>query len=234
MAPTAWWRLNEPSGSVANDSSGNGRDGTYHGSVRLADRHGPCVGVNYVGAPGAGLSYVAQMPDDSVWSTPNDLTIVYSVSFKNAITAGASLAQFGPINKGGEWFVSMPGQHLEIGQTNTSSSNYRSWVQSSTVPFVGGPWRLIIVRMPVGSAMTVRVDSSDPASSSATSGPTGTRRGDTTGVLTLGGTGIDTIVSPGPTKGRFLSNVATFDRILDSTECADLWTAFQADGWHTV
>src|SRR5260370_1315701 len=32
-SPTAYWRLDDPSGSAASDSSGNGHDGTYNGSI---------------------------------------------------------------------------------------------------------------------------------------------------------------------------------------------------------
>jgi hypothetical protein len=35
-SPLGYWRLNETSGTVAVDSSGNGRDGTYNGGVTLA------------------------------------------------------------------------------------------------------------------------------------------------------------------------------------------------------
>ncbi|SIT46287.1 conserved hypothetical protein [Paraburkholderia piptadeniae] len=58
-APFAYWRLNETSGTVAADLSGNGRNGTYQPGVLLAC--GPLVPstkLAYVGLTGTANSYV--------------------------------------------------------------------------------------------------------------------------------------------------------------------------------
>lgn len=54
--PAAYWQLNELAGPVARDATGNGHDGTYHGSVAFGQNgasrgtHGQAVGLNGVDA----------------------------------------------------------------------------------------------------------------------------------------------------------------------------------------
>jgi hypothetical protein len=77
LSPLGYWKLDETSGTTATDSSGNARDGTYTGTVTLADTSG-ADGGDY---PTFGGGYVT-IPDDNVWSANNasGLTVFALVS----------------------------------------------------------------------------------------------------------------------------------------------------------
>lgn len=69
-APAGYWRLGEPSGTVAVDASGNGRTGTYAGGVTLA-QPGALVGDPNTAALFNGTSGHVTILADAAFNTPS-------------------------------------------------------------------------------------------------------------------------------------------------------------------
>lgn len=233
LTPEAWWKLDETSGTTAVDSSGNGHDGTYQTGVRLAERPGPCAAANYLNCVPNGPAVI--VPDAAEFSLPNDLTVVIVSSYIGATvgpgTGGANVDLI-PVNKYSEWYVS---QHQtrtpSVVELNTTVTEYYQLYQTSGGGTFADNWRLHITTIPASGNPLMWVN--NVSKGDTPSGPSGTRQGNTTGALWLG-YGVSAVATPGPTRGRFLAHVAIFDRILDSTERGDLWTAFDADDWESV
>lgn len=70
LSPLGYWKLDEPSGTTATDSSGNGRNGTYTGSGYTLQGAAGGDGVNYVDL-GNGASSHINIADNDVWSINN-------------------------------------------------------------------------------------------------------------------------------------------------------------------
>lgn len=229
MGPAGWWKLDELTGAVATDSSGNGHHGAYQAGVRLGDRVGP--GGAYVNCVPASPAVV--VPDSDAWSTPNDLTVISLVSFISALS-GTTVASMMTAIKDGEWGDSQVFQGVDVYTQNTDSgfAEYRSRFQSLDI-LSGGAWHLVVARFPAADvAPTVEVDGVNIPGS--TFGPGGTRQGNLSSPLLLGYGIVTMSGTPGPTRGRFLAHVAVFDRLLTSGESADLAAAVIADGWPDV
>ena len=96
LSPTAYWRLNESSGTTATDSSGNGNNGTYISSVGL-DVAGafPSISDASVNFPGSTSTYV-DLGDNANLRVSN-LTV--SAWFKTDTVSGTHFI----INTGKDW-----------------------------------------------------------------------------------------------------------------------------------
>jgi hypothetical protein len=72
-SPLGFWKLDEASGTVAADSSGNGRDGTYTDAAMAGAEDGPC---NIGGvAPAFASGDFVDVPANAAWSLTSTLTI---------------------------------------------------------------------------------------------------------------------------------------------------------------
>jgi hypothetical protein len=234
LAPVAYWKLNETSGSTAVDWSGNTHHGTYNAGVHLSEIPGNCLTEKYMNAPAAGSTPSIVVPDFSAVSAPNDFTVVAGVKFLTAFTTGSALAGMGTAIKPNEWYIQSVSQDLSIVELNTAVGVYRETGRPTGggSPILMGGWHLLVVRFENGQAIEFSLDGTDPYTSGvSTSGPTGTRQGNTSSDLWIGFT--DGTMSGGAdaTHARSLSNVAIYDYILDATDVGNLWTVFQSDGW---
>lgn len=234
LLPEAWWPLNETAGTVAFDLTGHGHNGTFQAGARQAEHPGPCGTEAYVNAAGNGNAVV--VPDHSAFSLPNDLTVVVVSAYVDATVSGGAQATMSPVVKNGEWYVSHALRNPDVAELATTNSGSPFFIPDIYYELLqtGGPqtfsanWRLHITTIPASGVPLMWVD--NVSKGNVTSGPTGTRQGNTTGQILLG-TASGAVVTPGPLHGRFMAHVAVFTRILDATERGDLWAAFDADGW---
>ena len=96
--PVAFWQLNETSGTVAADSSGNGYNGTYEGGFTLAALANPSgiggSGVKFNGSTGYVLT---PLPTTAIAS----VTLEAWINFDGLSSASGPFLQLGAANEGG-------------------------------------------------------------------------------------------------------------------------------------
>lgn len=219
--PAGYWRLDEGAGSVARDSSGNGRDGTYDGGVVLGDVAGPYGAYPDFAQSGDGVV----IPDDFDWtpSGPSPVTVVGLLSSTHPIGSVTSLAIARKVD---EWQAARSSVDSAIAVTSRTTPVLSYWLteaSGSVLATVDGVWYLVIMELPFGAAPVVYVDGTGPLGSSF--GPSGTQNGNQTTSLVLGQTSTTT------GTGRHLAHVAVFKKALSSGERADIVAAAIADGW---
>lgn len=79
-----WWKLDEGIGSIANDSSGNGNNGTVYSAAWTQGKFGSALSFNGIG------SYVS-IPDNAALSLPNNFSISLWFSSSQAPSGWADL-----------------------------------------------------------------------------------------------------------------------------------------------
>jgi hypothetical protein len=230
LSPLGYWKLDEPSGTTAVDSSGNGRDGTYSGTYTLANWTGD-NGELYADFGGGRVS----IGDNNVWSanTASGLTILAFIRPEAAELASAQARFIVAKGSSGQYEYSMflGGVAGRIRQDfydgSGSNMSHESTSGALTTPDV---WNMV-VSASVAPVYTQRfdlyVDSSTPVTSTQ-GAVSNVSYANGTAALQIGNR-ADNVANTWWNGG--LANVALFAGKLNSTQVGSIRTGALADGW---
>ena len=145
----AWWKLDETSGTIAHDSSGNGNDGTLAGDPQwVAGKSGGALEFNgssdYIEVPFSESLRVLNQGDFSfaAWFRPDEVPTEYKTIFQQGDDANG-----GP---GRTWLL--------VHQTNDIRSSLGGAATSSGVSIEGGTWyHAVVVVTEGGNTDSVQV-----------------------------------------------------------------------------
>lgn len=225
LTPAGYWKLDETSGTVITDSSGNARHGTYEGIYTLSDVIGP-DGIDYVTFGGGR----GNIPDNDDWSQDNSgvgLT-VFCLVRPTANTLGAFVAKDQANLR--EWRFAMDtGGELMIEMMTNGNS-----IRSRRVSNVGGTaalntWQAFASAMPhhADSSVLPTLNKNGTNIVGATSGGS-TAFTNNTAPLTIGN--IADAASGYDFTGA-IAHVAMFAEQLSAPDMATLMAAASSDGW---
>jgi hypothetical protein len=238
LSPAGYWKLNEPGGTTALDSSGNGRSGTYTGSGYTLQGASGGDGNTYVDLGNSGSSSHIAIADHNAWSvdTSSGLT-VFMLLKPDSISPGTRRI---PISKGTgskyEWgtdcFVNdslgaAAGRFLC--NTWSAAGVRRNGAYSAGDPITTN-WNAIAFVLPTTTTtgdVKVYRHGSDITSNLGSSTSNAYVNNDAE--LRIGWRADSP--SPGYWEGG-IAHVAIFAGILNSTQIGTLMSAADADGWY--
>jgi len=216
-SPIAYWRLGESSGTVANDSSGNGHNGTYNGSPTLGVSPGAITGdsdtavtfngsTQYVAGPSLGLATNLSPLTYTLWfKTTSAAVNVWPFAEGNS-TDNTPLSGFALSNSASnklDWFIRSSANFITV--TSLSAVNDGNWhMAAGTVDASLKMWLYIdgVKQNTVGGGLVADTVTFNTSSIAA---------------LTRGGVGN---FFPGT-----LDEVAVFNYALTSTQISNLYAA---------
>lgn len=215
LAPVGYWKLNETSGTVAADSSGNARNGTYSGAVNSVD--------------GFATGMSVTIPDDDSFS-PADSTAGFTVF---GIIRPGSVSQRGYIAAKGasgnyEWWMRNSAGYLEF-TASTAAGDPLTEFKTDGAVITAGAWSAVAatIPQPVSGAMAeLFLNGNTPLPATKLKSVSGTSVNGTAPV-TIGRRGDGDAPSwPSLTIGH----VAIFRKKLTTAEIGALMTAARKDG----
>jgi hypothetical protein len=144
-----WWHFDEGAGTVANDSSGNGNNGTITGASWVAGRYGNALSFN-------GIDNYVQVPDSSSLHITTALTITAwikttgsGMTFRNRI-----VDKWGSNNQGGGWNLNIWDSSGKLGfeqRYSDGSQMFVTGLQGNTV-VTDNAWHFVCARLDSGTA----------------------------------------------------------------------------------
>ena len=140
LTPAAYWKLDETTGTTAADSSGNGLNGTYTGTVTLGGAEGPLLGGGYIEIPdAASLSLAGSAEGFSIFAIASRTNSTYPNRQFLITKAG----------NGFEWQVEVLAGSASSGVRAIAMSSAGDNLMSgaTTGPF-GTTWQGVCVAMP--------------------------------------------------------------------------------------
>lgn len=222
LGPAGYWPLTETSGTTATDSSGNGRHGTYSGTVTLAARDGhPTFAGGHV-----------NIPDHDAWTpgTTGAIT-VFVIVYLNAVTAARQIF----ISKGAgsqfEW-------QMEAESSAASGRPVATWYGGSDVwqneglssAHPTGQWAAWAFSIGdpsgMGERFPVYLDSGTPLSTTQPYPPAGPVPGNRQSPMRLAGRGDGV----GPWYGA-IAHAAIFPSKLTTPQVGALMSAASSEGY---
>lgn len=183
-SPAGLWLMRD-TGTVMTDTSGNARNGT-HGASALEVR-GPLDSVPARGSYSGAVR--STVPDDNAW-TSTAFSVLTWWQLTGTLANGFLIAKnTGSGSSAQEWDFQIRGTGAILGLLRTTSQGtYRS--ATSTVTTYGdGKWHLLGFTTD-GTALALYADGE--ALAQTTAGPTGTRAGNTSSLLSIGNNGAGT------------------------------------------
>jgi len=123
-----WWKLDESSGNIAYDYSGNGNDGNLEGDPQWVD--GKLVGA--LEADGTG-DYIQVPHSDSL-----NISDAITVAFWVRITGMGQVIEKGGTG-GSSWYGSY-GIRIDNGVVNWRGDHYANTLNSNSIPNIGDEW----------------------------------------------------------------------------------------------
>lgn len=156
-SPSAYWRLGESSGTTGNDSSGNGRNGTYAGGFTLgiasalAGDSNTAVDFNNTSAR---LSMSSAQQAAYRYDSPGGLSVGFwlkttATGSANAFDASCCLLALNEDASNKRWVISInPSGQLAV----TYGTNYRTFAGS--VAINDGNWHHNMVTLAIGGSYT--------------------------------------------------------------------------------
>lgn len=225
LGPAGWWRLDETAGVQAADSSGNGRHGTYTGTVALAGRDGA------VRLDGGGRIVI---PDADVWSPALGPITVWGLAYVDPATPQGPMfmaSKSTPDNAHFEWAagVGWPSHNTAPSAVLWApNGDNRQMEYLPSLPWPTGRWTALCATLgqslDLGARFPLYLDSGDPLATSQSEIAGGVPTAGT-GPLSLGGRSDGV----GHVKGA-MRDWVIFPRALTSREVARLMAAARADG----
>ncbi len=232
LSPVGYWKLNEPSGTTATDSSGNSRNGTYSGSGLTLNGATGGDGLLYADFGNGGNSSTVTIADNNAWSADTTTGLTFFMLIKPDSVAGTTQQHY--LSKGGspafEW-----GFHINNGVggrgqfwTLTAAG---SAVQNGTM--TGDPittaWQAVVISLNAPStnvAMTFYRNSNSDIYVRITAVASPYANG--SGTLNIGWRAD----SPsGQYAAGGIAHVAIFGGFMSSGNVGSLMTAAHTDGW---
>ena len=225
LNPVGYWKLDESAGTVATDSSGNGRHGTYTGTHTLGGATGldgrsyASFASGYVEIPDADVFSVGTAPGLTIFALVR-ATDVDTIGREFIVTKGAAAAY--------EWELTL--NSGAAGRLNwqiyTPDGSNRSLYYVAGIPETN--WTAIAVRVPStaqGADLDIYVDGSTELTST---GP-----GTTSAIAPANGTAPVRIAQRGDTVAgqHFDGAIAHVAIFAGEVDVSSLFTAALADGW---
>lgn len=234
LSPVGYWKLDEPSGTTAVDSSGNGRDGTYVGSGYTLQGATGGDGNLYTDFGNGGASSRANIPDHDAWSVNTSSGLSVFVLMKpDSVSGTTALHALGKGGIGGTdfewglhicngvagrcqfWVLTAAGSGIQNGRMSGDplTTNWQAVVAATGTPTSGAAYGFY------RNSNTDIYTSITASASTYTNGPDDL----------LIGWGSNT-----PATGYFqggLAHVAIFAGQLNATQVDSLMDAADADGW---
>jgi len=155
-SPVGWWRLDETSGTTANDSSGNGNHGTLHGNPQW----GPGMiggaleldgNVDFVECGTSDIFNITEQVTLAAWVKP-DLAFVYPI-WSGIIMRGGPNPTVTPQDTFALYYDGRSGQQLGFKTTGTSAS----WMTVDAPGLFDGQWHHVAAAYD-GAVKTVYLD----------------------------------------------------------------------------
>lgn len=147
--PSSYWRLDEPSGTVAADATGSGETGTYVGSLARSQSGAIDTGTGV--APNGSNSFVT-----SAYSSEGPAAYSAEVWFKTTTTRGGKLIGFGDKATANSTVIDRNLAMLNSGALRFSTNN-NSAVLDSPATYRDGQWHHAVIAQDAGG-MTLYVD----------------------------------------------------------------------------
>jgi hypothetical protein len=225
--PLGYWKLDETSGSTADDYSGNGHDGTYSGPT-LASEAGPDGG-DY--AVFDGNNDHVEIDDDDVWTIDTQPGLTVFACIKPTSTGSADFKWI--IGKGEgassyEWSFHQGqtgGQRLHTAVFNTAGAGRRQWRIGDQLTT---SWQAVGCQIPntdTTAEHEIYHNATSPEANTALAPFAGGSVGNTASKLLLGH--LDGADGNGFDGG--LAHLAVFAGVVD---LADIMQAADDDGWY--
>lgn len=207
-SPLGYWKLDESTGTIAVDSSGNGNHGTYIGSPTF--RQGEIFPGGSNGCELTTSDYVT-IPNGALVSGDSERTVGLFVEVA-AFDGTSFLVSWGEDSNG-------RGYSLEIGRNGDGSFgiNMRGtgWIFASNDDLFSTDEPLFLVEVYTGSRVQGYINGVQVHNNSRSSANT---------TAANGAIGRRLFSNPNPTPGKF-SDVFILNKALDSTEVSDLYQA---------
>lgn len=232
LSPIGYWKLNEPSGTTATDSSGNGRNGTYTGSGYTLQGATGGDGNLYADFGNGGNSSHVSIADNNVWSIDNGATgMSWFALCKPDSVAGTTAQQV--ISKGAssnyEWGLVYNEGTGGISKARVFTSGGSGIIRATTSGVFTTAWNATC--WVVGGVL-----SSDKFAIYRNSN-TGihTDEGSSASGYTNGTAAVYIGWRADSAAGQYwqggLAHVAIFDGVLNTTQIQTLMDAADAEGW---
>jgi hypothetical protein len=153
LAPVAWWRLNEQSGTVATDSSGNGYDGTYGGGATFNTRAGLLIGTSDAAIGFDGINDIVTAP------SPVSVFPVSIEAWIQTTTVASSIYLNVPVGGWEVYFEARTDGLIRANlQSNGSGSRIVWFTGSTSVVNDGLPHHVVAVYADTVSSPTLYID----------------------------------------------------------------------------
>ena len=214
LSPAGYWKLNDKSGSVATDSSGHARHGSYDGTYTTTDGY----------ATGSGVS----IPDHDAFSpaTASDGFTVFAMFRPGTLSPRGYIAAKGASSQY-EWWLDSVSGGLRF-TASTLAGNPLIEYASTTAVLTTGAWQAVaatISQPASGGVAELFRNSATPLASTRTNPASGSSENGTAPVTI--GRRSDSSWTWGQTA---LGHVAIFRKKLTATEVGALMAAARKDG----
>jgi hypothetical protein len=237
LSPQGYWKLDETSGSTAVDSSGNGRDGTYNGSITLAGKAG-ADGGDYADFPGTESDRVTVPAFTPSYITTNGSVTMFGLTYVDSTAGGVVVLPWMSLlddvsgSTRYHWACTVkPNGALEVFKCNANFSEYRISTTATSL-YSTGQWTALAATFDTTSVSTadrVFLDSGTGISTTPSTGGSSVAHS-STAILGIGGRADANPASDQWWNGG-LAHCALFSPGISDAEVQDLMDAAASEGW---